>query len=188
MKQLEEVKYRDIKEWWHILETTHILMIRKFYPHFCGYEDDLKQEMMISLIKAIRRMKRGEIRSDQNYIITTLKYTAYKMGKKLITYDRATAYLEDLAITEGKSVFDQAMDWQDLFDMGCFSYETILSTFDSFEERYMVLVLIRRKGYTKRDLRERLKTTWDYINELEHRIKEKLREIIKLYTGDSNGS
>lgn len=181
---MSKVKYYEIKEWWHILEVTHGLMIIKFYPHFYGYEDDLKQEMVISLIKAIKRIKRGEIRSLQNYIITSLKFTAFKMAKKLITYDRATAYLEDLTITKGKSYFDQAMDWQDLFDMGCFSYESILSTFDSFEERYMVMILIRRKGFTKRDLRERLECSWEYISELEHRTKEKLRELIKLYTGD----
>lgn len=187
MNLIEEVKYYEIKEWWHILEVTHGLMFNKFYPHFCGYEDDLRQEMMVSLIKAIRRIKRGEIRSNQNYIITSLKFTAYKMAKKLITYDRTTAYLEDLTITKGKSFFDQALDWQDLFDMGCFSYETILSTFDNFEERYMVMILIKRKSYSKRDLRERLKCPWDYVNELEHRTKEKLRELIKLYTGDNNG-
>lgn len=180
LKNLEiEVKWNDIKRWSSILEITHGLMLKKFYPHFLCREDDLMQEMMIVLIKAIRRIKKGEIESEKNYVITCLKYAAFKMAKTLITYDKTTVFLEDL---KGTQDHEKALEWLDLFDLGVIDYDSLFSVFETVEERYMVMIIIKFNGYSRRKLRSILKVEWDYIAKLEVRVKEKLVEIIKMYT------
>jgi hypothetical protein len=153
-------------------------MIKKFTPHFRGQEDDLKQEMLIAMIVAIRRIRRNEIHSIQNYLITTMKYAAYKMAKKVIEYDRRTVFLNDFRYKYS----DETLEWQNLFDLGCFSYEAILSSFETFEERLMVMNIMEKEGYSKRFIRNKLKCCWGYIEELEKRTKEKLLELIKILT------
>lgn len=174
-----DVQWRDVKEWTATLEITHGLMLKKFYPHFNNYEDDLMQEMMIVLIKAIKRIKKGEITSQKNYVITVLKYAAYKMAKKLIDYDKNTFFLEDL---KSNLVIDSTAEWLDLFDLGIVDYESVFSVFETVEERYMIMVIIKRNGYSRRGARELLDCEWDYILKLEKRVKEKLIEVIKMYT------
>lgn len=174
-----KVEWKDIKRWNTVLEITHGLMIKKFTPHFYTHEDDLMQEMMIVLIRAIRRIKKGEIKSEQNYVITVLKYAAYSMAKKLISYDKTTSFLEDM---RGNKGIDSTAEWIDLFDLGVLNYESVFSCFESIEERYMIMILIKRKGYSRRKLREILEVEWSYMTKLEVRVKEKLVEIIKMYT------
>ena len=174
-----KVEWQDVKRWTPVLEITHGLMLKKFHPHFTCREDDLMQEMMIVLVKAIRRIKKGEIESEQNYVITCLKYAAYRMAKKLITHDRTTVFLEDLKGTREHNV---AMEWLDMFDLGIIDYDSIFSVFETVEERYMVMIIIKRKGYSRRKLREILGVEWDYMTKLEVRVKEKLVEIIKMFT------
>lgn len=176
-----KVEWQDIKPWTKIFDITHGLMLKKFTPHFQGYEDDLKQEMMIVLIKAIRRIKKGEIKSEQNYIITVLKYAAYKLGRKIIEYDRTTSYLTDILKGNNRGI-EHVAEWLDLFDLGVVSYDSIFSAFETFEEQYMIMLIIKKDGYTRKKLREELRVSWGYINTLESRVKEKLVEIIKMYT------
>lgn len=176
-----KVEWQDIKPWMKIFDITHGLMLKKFTPHFYGYEDDLRQEMMIVLIKAIRRIKKGEIKSEQNYIITVLKYAAYRLGKKQIEYDRTTSYLTDI-LGKNNNQIESVVEWIDLFDLGVVSYDSIFSSFETFEEQYMIMILIKKDGYSRRKLRDEMKVDWKYIEKLEHRVKEKLVEIIKMYT------
>ena len=162
-------------------------MFKKFFPHFVGYEEDLKQEMMVALINSIKRIKRGEIRSQQNYIITHLKYETYKMAKKLIDYDKCTRYLEDFK-PKGFTP-DRPTSWENIFkEFGIVDIERIPEFFESYEERYMVMCILGVKGYRKDYLRAELKRAWPYVNELEERVKDKLVEIVKMYTGEhTNG-
>lgn len=182
---LEKIYWKDCKEWWKIYDITVSKMLSKFYPHFVGHEEDIRQELMIALIAGIRRIKRGEIRSPKNYLITHMKYAAYKLAKDKITYDKTFIYLEDMGIRDksGKK-WSKLLEWNDLFDMGYFSYETILSCIDSFEERYMILNIMEVPGYTKRKLRALVKKDWPYIDALEVRVKEKLAEIIKMHSAN----
>jgi hypothetical protein len=159
-------------------------MFTRHYPHFIGYERDLKQEMYLALVKAIKRIHKGEIRSERNYIISILKFAAFKMAKKLIAYDKVHYYLEDLGLKKDGRKFESVMQWQDLFDMGCLPYEKIFNCFTDWEEKYMVLILLDMDGYTKRKFREKVGKSWPYVSELEHRVKEKLTEIIKMYLGN----
>lgn len=174
-----EVKWNDIKRWTSVLEITHGLMLKKFHPHFVQKEEDLMQEMMVVLIKAVRRIKKGEISSEQNYVITCLKYAAFKMAKDLISYDKTTVFLEDLKTTEDRG---KAIEWLDLLDLSSISCETVLRAFEIEEERLMILVILGVEGHTRRKLREKLKVEWAYMTRLENRVKEKLVEIIKMYT------
>lgn len=179
--EIIKVEWRDIKPWTKIFDITHGLMLKKFTPHFQGYEDDLKQEMMIVLIKAIRRIKRGEIKSEQNYIITILKYAAYRLGKRLIEHDKTTFYLADVLKGRNSSI-EYVAEWLDLFDLGIVPYDSIFSAFETFEEQYMIMMIIKKDGYTRRKLRDELKCSWSYITALEVRVKEKLVEVIKMYS------
>lgn len=176
-----------MKQWWHIYKITYDLMLKKFFPHFVGYEEDLKQEMMVALVNAIKRIKRGEIRSEQNYIITHLKYETYKMAKKLIDFDRCTFYLEDMR-PKWMDPSD-ATNWENAFKrFGITDLQVILSSFESYEERYMVMCLFQMDGYRKDKLRAELKRGWPYINKLEERCKERLAEMIKMSIGEhTNG-
>ena len=70
----EKIEWKDIKPFMILFDITYQLMYKKFYPYFYHYQDDVKQEMMYALIKARRRIKRGEIRSIRNNFITVLKY------------------------------------------------------------------------------------------------------------------
>ena len=52
----------------------------------------------------------------------------------------------------------------------------------------MVMCILGIKGYRKDYLRAELKRAWPYVNELEERVKDKLVEIVKMYTGEhTNG-
>ena len=43
-------------------------------------------------------------------------------------------------------------------------------------------------GKFLREVRAELKKAWPYVNELEERVKDKLVEIVKMYTGEhTNG-
>lgn len=160
-------------------------MYAKFYPHFVGYEEDLKSEMMIALINAIKRIKRGEITSEQNYIITHLKYEVYKLAKKMIDYDRCTFYLEDFKPFKNNDATNP-VSWENAFKrFGIANIEKLPDFFESYEEKYMCAVLLGLSGYTKTQLRDNLQKGWPYVNELEERVKEKLVELIKLYSGEN---
>lgn len=159
-----------------LFEITFTKMYNKFYPHFVGYEDDLKQEMMIALAAAIRRIKKDEIRSIRNYVITVLKYAAFMYGRKRISEDRSWKYLEDLNEQYG---FTPTAEWEDYLDQGLLTYEFILINFQSFEERYMCLLIFKLPGYRKSYLRKELRCSWEHIYELEDRVKKKLVELIK---------
>ena len=152
-------------------------MFKKFFPHFVGYEEDLKQEMMVALINSIKRIKRGEIRSQQNYIITHLKYETYKMAKKLIDYDKCTRYLEDFK-PKGFTP-DRPTSWENIFkEFGIVDIERIPEFFESYEERYMVMCILGIKGYRKDYLRAELKKADEEFDSLE--LEEKKKAIISL--------
>lgn len=170
------MKWRDIKQYMPLFEITFNKMYQKFYPHFVGYEDDLKQEMMIALVGAVRRIKKDEIRSIRNYIITALKYAAFKYGRIRIAQDKSQKYLEDLNEQYG---FVPYTEWEEYLDCGILTYEIILLNFTTFEERYIGLCLFKAPGYSRRALRRELRCSWEYIAALEDKVKTKLVELIK---------
>lgn len=150
-------------------------MYEKFYPHFCGREDDVKQEMRIELIKVIRRVKNGEVKvSEKNFVITAIKYRCYKIATKYITEDRTKKYLEDIRLKDR----GYEVGWEDLVPGSLTSYKDLFSEFTTLEDQYMVMIILGTRGYTRRKLRSILKVSWPYMTELEHRVKEKIRDNI----------
>lgn len=155
-------------------------MHEKFYPHFVGREDDVKQEMLIELIKVIRRVKNGEVRnSERNMVITVLKYRCYQIARKFIDEDKTKRYLEDIRLKDR----GYEVSWEDLIPGSVVSYENLFSDFTSFGDRYMVLIILGVKGYTRRALREKLKIGWSRMDELEHRVKEQIKDNILSRSG-----
>lgn len=170
------VTYQDVKRYDALFNITFRKMYQKFYPHFCGREDDVKQQMTIALIKAIRRMKQGvEIRNERNFIITAIKYETYKIAKELIDYDRFTNYLEDMRLCS----FGYEIGWEDMIEGGVLSYDNLFASIKSKEDAYMVRIIIGDKGYTRYNLRAELKVGWPYMTELENRVVSRMKELIK---------
>jgi len=175
-----KVKWEDIKKWQAIFDLTFRAMHKKFYPHFCGLEDDIKQEMMIELIKSIQRIKKGEIRSERNYVITALKFKTFKIAKKLITYDRSTIYLDDLVKN-----WHGEIEWENLMlGSGVFDIEQVISYIQDPNDQYLLMCILKVKGYKRTILKEKLDLTWEDLYKKEEDLKEKLVEIIRMIMGE----
>lgn len=177
-----KVSWKDIKQWRAIFDITHREMCKKFAPHFYGYEEDLKQEMMIALIQAIKRIMNGEIRSEKNYVITALKYKAFSIAEKIIDYDKYTVYLEDIVKDKDKR---DSFSWENMItESSTLDLEKVLSVITEPEEQYMLFVIIGRDGYSQTGFKNLFnKESWDEVLEVETYVKEKIIEIIKMYNG-----
>lgn len=175
-----KVTWQDVKEWSAIFDLTFRKMHQKFYPHFCGLEEDIRQEMMIELIHSIKRIKNGEIRSERNYVITALKFKCYKIAKKLITYDRSTIYLSDLVKNwHGEIEWDNLILGTNMFDI-----EQIISYITEEDDRYIFMCILKMDGYRRAILKEKLGISWEELYQKEEDLKEKLVETIKMIMGE----
>ena len=176
-----KVYKEDIDSWMGIFHITYYKMYKKFYPHFVDRDDDIKQHMMVALIKAIKRIKRGEIRNERNYVITTLMGAAYRISKKLIAYDEVMVYLEDIGIGSSEGGDEFYYEWEDFMEMGCLPYERIFAIFTAEEDQWLIKNMMGVKGYSKTELKEKTDWSWGEMKARETYIKEKLVEIIKMY-------
>lgn len=169
------INWSDCKKYIKLFNITYRRMYVKFYPHFVQREEDVKQEMLIELIKIVKRIKKGHVKvSERNFVITGLKYKCYKIARKYIDEDKSKCYLEDIKLSN----MGYELTWEDLIPSSLVTFENIFSDFTEFEEQYMVLIIIREQGYTRRKLRGILKVSWEHMSELEHRVKERIKDNI----------
>jgi hypothetical protein len=176
-----KVTWSDCLKYEGLFHITYRKMHEKFYPHFCGREEDVKQEMLIELIKIIKRIKNGEVRkSAPNLVITALKYKCYDLARKYIDEDRTKKYLEDIKLKDR----GYEITWEDLIPGSLITYEGLFSHFTKYEEQYMVRIILGERGYTKYKLRNEIKRGWDYMAELENRVREEIAELIKRRCGN----
>lgn len=178
-----KVTWQDIKVWNAIFDLTFMALCRKFAPHFYGFEEDLKQEMMIALIGAIKRIKNGEIKSEKNYVITCMKYRAFRIAKKLIEYDKNTIYLNDYIPKSDKYKNSRGWDWM-VSDSSTIDFDLLVATLENPLEQYVFMLILEMDGYSRTDLKETFNLEWEDIPKLEHEVKEKIIEILRAISGD----